>query len=43
MPSTVWWSTVMFWIRKKATYPKFEALAAKRDTIMLILMWVMFR
>ena len=43
MPSTVWWSTVMFWLRKNATYPKHEALAAKRDTIMLILMWVMFR
>ena len=43
MPSTIWWSTVTFWLRKNATYPKSEAWAAKRDTVMLILLWVMFR
>ena len=43
MPSIIWWSTVSFWLRKNAATPQWENLGAKRDTMMLILLWVMFR
>ena len=43
MQSTIWWSTVTYWLRRNAMYPKTEALAAKRDNMILILLWVMFR
>lgn len=43
MPSHVWWSTVWYWLHKNSATKFNEAWGAKRDVMIMILIWVMFR